>query len=68
MASLKRQLNIRIDDPTELLISQLIGVIEDETGLSVSQSDLFRLGLRELAAKYKDKLPASEPKPKKKPA
>ena len=47
------------------MIPALIAAIEAATGMTPSQSDLFRLGIRELAAKYGVVLP-EPPKPKKK--
>ena len=56
-----RQLNIRLDRDMERLVPRLLEAVRRELGLKVSQSDLFRLGMKELAKKY---LPDDTPKRK----
>ena len=67
MASNRKQLNIRIDPTTESAIPLLMERIGAVTGLTVSQSDLFRLGIRKLVAEhFPEGLPIPEvtaPKP-----
>lgn len=52
MPSDRKQLNVRVDDETEDLVEQLLPAVTAALGVKVSQSDLFRLGMKELAAKY----------------
>ncbi|VTR95252.1 unnamed protein product [Gemmata massiliana] len=61
MPSERKQINVRVDDETEELIPRLIRSVTAALGIKVSQSDLFRLGLRELAQKYP---PAPEASPR----
>jgi len=61
MPSQRRQLNIRLDRDMERLVPRLLEAVRRELGLKVSQSDLFRLGMKELAKKY---LPDDTPKRK----
>jgi hypothetical protein len=49
MPSDRKQINVRIDPETEALIPRLIESVSAAIGLRVNQSDLFRLGLHELA-------------------
>lgn len=52
MPSDRKQINVRVDEETEGLIRELLPVVSAAVGLSLSQSDLFRLGLVELRRKY----------------
>ena len=52
MPSARRQLNVRLEPETEELLEKLLPVVSARLGLKVSQSDLVRLGLLELQAKY----------------
>lgn len=52
MPSDRKQLNVRVDPDVEDLVEQLIPAVTAALGVKVSQSDLFRLGMKELAAKY----------------
>lgn len=52
MPSTRKQINVRVDDETEELMRQLAPAVSAAIGLSIGQSDLFRLGLLELKKKY----------------
>ena len=52
MPSDRKQINVRADDETIALVAELLPVVSAVLGLSVNQSDLFRLGLNELKKKY----------------
>jgi hypothetical protein len=61
--SKRKQFNVRPDDETSELIPLLIQAIDEATGLKITNSDLLRLGMKELAEKY---LPDWKPKKPKK--
>jgi hypothetical protein len=53
MPSKRRQINIRLDEETEELVGRLLEAVHEALGLrTVSQADLFYMGLHELAKKY----------------
>lgn len=62
MPSDRKQINVRVDAETEELIPRLLRSVSAGVGLPVNQSDLFRLGLHELAKKYPP-APAEPPPP-----
>ncbi len=66
MPSDRKQINVRVDGATEVLMRRLIVSVSAGIGLVVNQSDLFRLGLHELAKKYPP--PAEDPPPVPSPA
>ncbi len=55
MPSKKKQINIRADDDTLRLLAAVIAAASADTGLSLSQSDVVRMAIHELAKKYKVK-------------
>jgi hypothetical protein len=65
MGADRQQINVRVDDESTALIERLLPVVSRALGLAVNKSDLFRLGLRELALKYLSTAPApGSPAPK----
>lgn len=58
----QKQFNVRLEDTYQQAIERLIPAISAELGITVSASDVIRLGIKELQEKY---LPAEKPKPKK---
>jgi hypothetical protein len=52
MPSKNKQINIRVDGETESLLPALKEAVSKSLGLNISYSDLVRLGLAELKAKY----------------
>lgn len=64
MPNARKQVNVRADDASLELMTELQRVISADLGLPITQSDLFRLGLHELKKKYLDapSQPAQSPK------
>jgi hypothetical protein len=52
MPSERKQVNFRVDGETEELFAALIDSASAALGLRLSQADVFRLALNELAKKY----------------
>lgn len=63
MPSTRKQINVRVDDETEELMRALVPAVSAAIGLSIGQSDLFRLGLLELKKKYLPDTPNTPPVP-----
>lgn len=49
----RRQFNVRLDDETDALMTELLPKATAALGIKVSQSDLVRLALRALAREYR---------------
>jgi hypothetical protein len=69
MPSDRKQINVRVEPDTELLIERLIPAVRSRLGLPISQSDLIRLALQSLAREYLTEEPEEEapPRPRGKP-
>jgi hypothetical protein len=52
MPSGRKQVNVRVDDESEKLMASLLPAIRDATGIPVTVSDLFRMGLHALKERY----------------
>lgn len=52
MPSDRKQINVRVDAETEALLPALCEAIGLATGLKVTNSDLFRMGMHELKRRY----------------
>ena len=64
MPSDRKQINMRVDGETEELLRGLVASCSAAIGLALSQSDVVRLALQELAKKY----PPAAPEAKQPPA
>ena len=65
MPSKRRQFNVRPDDETWEIIDRVKPLVEASIGISVSQSDLLRLGMLALEEKHCHAEPSKPKKGKK---
>ncbi len=52
MPSDRKQINVRVDEEIELLLPALCRAVGEALGLTITNTDLFRMGVNELRRKY----------------
>lgn len=63
MATDRKQINIRVDEQERAELPALCEAVGKATGLKITVTDLFRLGVRELRKKYMPEADPPAPKP-----
>ena len=52
MAKERKQINVRVDDEIERQIARLVPLLSAELGITITITDVVRLGVMELVKKY----------------